>query len=74
VWKPCLKGFRRDVSVLVFRLGGFQPNQEVAAPNDATIYLHAIQQGYTVLTKNICGFDFINQIGPSGRVLFCRSV
>jgi hypothetical protein len=58
------------VSGLVFRLGGFQPNQEVAALNDATIYLHALEQGYTVLTKNIRDFDFMNQIIPSGRVLF----
>ena len=62
------------VSGLVFRLGGFQPKQEVAALNDATIYLHALEHGYTVLTKNMRDFDFINQILPSGRVLFYRSV
>jgi predicted nucleic acid-binding protein len=58
---------------LVFRLGGFQPGQEVAALNDATIYLHALERGYTVLTRNIRDFDFMSQIVPSGRVLFYRT-
>lgn len=59
---------------LVFRLGGFQPGQEVAALNDATIYLHSQEQGYTVLTRNIRDFDVMNQIVPAGRVLFYRNV
>lgn len=60
------------LSGLVFRLGGFQPGQEVAALNDATIYLHALERGYTVLTRNIRDFDLMNQIIPSGRVVFYR--
>jgi predicted nucleic acid-binding protein len=62
-----------NLSGLVFRLGGFQPGQEVAALNDATIYLHALEHGYTVLTRNIRDFDFMNQIVPPGRVLFYRT-
>ena len=62
------------VSGLLFRLGGFRPGQEVAALNDATIYLYALERGYTVLTRNIRDFDFINQIMPVGRVLFYRAV
>ena len=61
------------LSGLVFRLGGVQPGQEVAALNDATLYLHALERGYTVLTRNIRDFDFMNQIMPSGRVLFYRT-
>jgi predicted nucleic acid-binding protein len=61
------------LSGLVFRLGGFQPGREVAALNDATIYLHALEHGYTVLTRNIRDFDFMNQIVPPGRVLFYRT-
>lgn len=61
------------LSGLVFRLGGVQPGQEVAALNDATLYLHALERGYTVLTRNIRDFDFMNQIMPSGRVLFHRT-
>jgi predicted nucleic acid-binding protein len=62
------------LSGLVFRLGGFQPGQEVAALNDATIFMHALKHGYTVLTRNIRDFDFMSQIVPPGRVLFYRIV
>lgn len=62
------------LSGLVFRLGGFQPGQEVAALNDATIYLHALERGHTVLTRNIRDFDVMNQIVPSGRVLFYGAI
>ena len=59
---------------LMFRLGGFQAGQEVAALNDATIYLHALEQGLTVLTRNHNDFDRMNQIVPGGKVLFYRPV
>jgi predicted nucleic acid-binding protein len=62
------------LSGLVFRLGGFQGGQEVAALNDATLYLHALERGYTVLTRNIRDFDFMNQIVPAGRMLLYRAV
>ena len=59
---------------LVFRLGGSAPGKEVAALNDATIYLHACERGYVVLTRNIRDFDFMQQIMPAGRVLFYLGV
>ncbi len=62
------------LSGLVFRLGGFQPGQEVAALNDATIYLHALERGYAALTRNIRDFDLMNQILPEGRVVFYRTI
>ncbi len=62
------------LSGLIFRLGGFQPGQQAAALNDATIYLHALEHGYTVLMRNIRDFDIMKQIMPSGRVLFYRTV
>ena len=37
--------------------------------NDATIYLHALERGCMVLTRNIGDFDFMNQIVSPGRVL-----
>ena len=55
---------------LVFRLCGLQPGQEVAALNDATIYLHAMAQGQVVLTRNVRDFDAMQQILPDGQVLF----
>jgi hypothetical protein len=62
------------LSGLVFRLGGFQPGQEVTALVDAILFLHALERGYTVLTRNLRDFDFLNQIVPSGRVLFYRTL
>jgi hypothetical protein len=62
------------LSGLVFRLGGFQPGQEVAALNDATIYLQALERGHSVLTRNIRDFDFMNQLVPTGRTLFYRTI
>jgi predicted nucleic acid-binding protein len=59
---------------LVFRLGGFQAGQEIAALNDATIYMHALEQGLTVLTRNRNDFDRMNQIMPDGRVLLYAAV
>jgi predicted nucleic acid-binding protein len=55
---------------LVFRLCQLQPGREVAALNDATIYLHAMANGHTVLTRNVRDFDIMNQILPDGRILF----
>jgi predicted nucleic acid-binding protein len=55
---------------LVFRLCGLQLGQEGAALNDATIYLHALAHGYTVLTRNVRNFDAMQQILPDGEVLF----
>jgi predicted nucleic acid-binding protein len=57
---------------LLFRLGRLPGGQEVAALNDATIFLHALEKGYTVLTRNIRDFDLMGQIVPAGRVLFYR--
>jgi len=58
---------------LVFLLGGFQPGHEVAALNDATVYLHALERGYTVLTRNIRDFDFLSQMVPSAQILIYRT-
>jgi predicted nucleic acid-binding protein len=55
---------------LVFRLGGFARGQEVAALNDATLYLHALAHGQVVLTRNSHDFDLMNQILPDGQVLY----
>ena len=59
---------------LVFRLGGFAAGQELAALNDATLYLYAVAHGQEVLTRNVRDFDMMNQILPQGRVLFYELV
>ena len=55
---------------LVFRLCGLRTGREVAALNDAVVYLHAMVNGLTVLTRNVKEFDVMNQILPAGRMLF----
>jgi predicted nucleic acid-binding protein len=55
---------------LVFRLCGLQTGREVAALNDAILYLHAMANGQTVLTRNVREFDVMHQILPEGRILF----
>jgi predicted nucleic acid-binding protein len=59
---------------LVFRLCGLQPGREVAALNDAILYLHAMANGQTVLTRNVWDFDVMNQILPDGRILFYERI
>lgn len=46
------------------------PERQLAALNDATLYLHAMANGLTVLTRDIRDFDVMNQILPDGRILF----
>lgn len=57
---------------LLCRLGGLARGAEASALNDATIYLHALARGYTVVTRNIRDFDWLNQLVPAGRTIFYR--
>jgi hypothetical protein len=59
---------------LVFRLCGLQPGREVAALNDAIVYLHAMANGQEVLTRKVWDFDVMNQILPDGRILFYERI
>mgnify|MGYP001809856806 CR=1 FL=1 len=56
---------------LLTRLAG-----EQAQPvyNDAVLFLHALEQGQILVTRNIRDFDFLQQLVPAGRVLFYRQV
>jgi len=55
---------------LVMRLAG--EGEPRALQNDALLYLHALERGFTVLTRNLRDFDYFDQLMPSGRVLFYR--
>lgn len=55
---------------LVTRLAG--ERRPRALQNDALLYLHALERGFIILTRNIRDFDFFDQLLPSGRVLFYR--
>jgi predicted nucleic acid-binding protein len=53
---------------LAARLAGVESGQPLL--NDAALYLQAIEQGQTLLTRNIREFDLLDQILPSNRMLF----
>jgi predicted nucleic acid-binding protein len=55
---------------LAARLTGTEPGP--ALLNDAVLYLQAIDQGQTIVTRNVREFDWFDQILPSGRVLLYR--
>jgi predicted nucleic acid-binding protein len=58
------------LSGILARLQGYEKEQRQRALNDALLYATARRHGCTVLTRNITDFDFLQQIDPSGRVLF----
>ena len=60
------------LAALAARLGGVHSGREQALRNDATVYLQAVEQGQTVLTRNVREFDWFDQLLPSKRVLFYR--
>jgi hypothetical protein len=55
---------------LVARLSAVEPGREQALLNDAALYLQAVENGQTVLTRNVREFDWFDQLLPNGRVLF----
>lgn len=55
------------------RLAGIESGREQALLNDAALYLQAVEQGQTLLTRNIREFDWFDQLLPCGRVLFYRT-
>lgn len=55
---------------LMARLSGSTAGRDQAALNDALIYTHAIERGFVVLTRNMRGFDLLDQLRPTGSVLF----
>lgn len=57
---------------VAMRLARVDSGRHQALLNDATIYLQAVAQGQTVLTRNVREFDWFDQLIPSSRVLFYR--
>jgi hypothetical protein len=57
---------------LTARLAGVEAGREQALLNDAILYLQAIEQGQTLLTRNVREFDWFDQLLPSNRLLFYR--
>jgi hypothetical protein len=59
---------------LVARLAGIDSGCRQALLNDAALFLQAVEQGQTLLTRNIREFDWFDQLLPTGRVLFYRTI
>ena len=60
------------LSGLLARLQGYGRDQRRRALNDALLFASARKHGCTVLTRNVIDFDLLEQLDPSGTVLFYR--
>jgi predicted nucleic acid-binding protein len=60
------------LSGVLCRLQRYQNDQRRKALQDCVLFLQAIKDGLTVLTKNIKDFDYLLQLMPEGRVLMYR--
>jgi predicted nucleic acid-binding protein len=60
------------LSGILARLQGYNKDQRRRVLNDALLYVTARRHGCTVLTRNLGDFDFLQQLDPSGRVLFYK--
>jgi predicted nucleic acid-binding protein len=54
------------------RMGRIPPGQGRRLLNDSLIYLQARKVGAAVLTRNVRDFDLLQQLVPSGAVVFYR--
>jgi len=55
---------------LASRLLGIERSERLLLLNDASLYLQALEGGWTILTRNIRDFDCFDQILPANRVIF----
>ena len=58
------------LSGLLSRLQNYRPADRRRVLNDALLFATARKYGLTVLTRNIVDFDHLQQLEPTGRVLF----
>ncbi len=68
-------GIWREAGVLsgmLARLLGYGKDQRRKVLHDALLFTSARKHGYVVLTRNVTDFDFLQQLDPSGRVLFYK--
>ena len=54
------------------RLQGYKSDQRRRVLNDALLFTTARKHGCSVLTRNVLDFEFLQQLVPSGKVLFYR--
>jgi len=60
------------LSGILARAQGYGKDQRRRVLNDALLFATARKHGCAVLTRNVVGFDLLEQLNPSGRVLFYK--
>ncbi len=60
------------LSGILARLQGYGKEHKRRALNDALLFASARKYGCVVLTRNVVDFDLLQQLDPSGSVLFYR--
>jgi predicted nucleic acid-binding protein len=60
------------LSGILARLQGYGKDQRRRALNDALLFASARKHGCAVLTRNLRDFDLLQQLDPSGSVLFYK--
>jgi predicted nucleic acid-binding protein len=60
------------LSGILARLQAYRRHQRRRALNDALLFASARKHGCTVLTRNVIDFDLLEQLDPSGTVLFYK--
>lgn len=60
------------LSGILGRLQGYGKDQRRRALNDALLFASARKHGCMVLTRNVIDFDLLQQLDPSGGVLFYK--
>jgi predicted nucleic acid-binding protein len=60
------------LSGVLARLQGYGREERRRALNDALLFASARKHGCAVLTRNVADFDLLEQLDPSGKVLFYK--
>lgn len=60
------------LSGVLCRLQGYRNDDRRKALQDCVLFLQAVKDGFTVVTRNIKDFDYLLQLVPEGRVLMYR--
>jgi predicted nucleic acid-binding protein len=60
------------LSGILARVQGYGKDQRRRALNDALLFATARKHGCVVLTRNVVDFDLLQQLNPSGSVLFYK--
>jgi hypothetical protein len=66
---PCEAGI---LSGVLARTKGYGNEQRRRVLNDALLFETARKHGCAVLTRNVVDFDLLQQLDPSGHIMFYR--